>query len=472
MVVLVVTALSFTHRRCEPPLFSPSQGKRATVTDMSGCDQGSVRSRPLGWWPVRRNHGAWAHLDSTPSSRLEGLVMRARSLCRGRAIRATWTLGNGSMLPRNSAPPAWFASLTLARCNGSVKNQSAMHPGFPQQNHSLRDGSTPVQENAILATGLVKRFGDVHAVDGVDLRVQQGTIYGMLGPNGAGKTTLVRLLSTLLEPDAGRALVLGHDVVQEARAVRRSISLTGQFASVDEELSGQENLILVARLLGFSHSRAKARAEELLKAFGLEDASKREVRTYSGGLRRRLDIAASIIRTPDLLFLDEPTTGLDPHSRSGVWDMVRALVERGTTVLLTTQYLEEADQLADRIAVMDRGRVIAEGSSAELKASVGRGFVHVRFVDSAVRESARALLADSCAGSIRECDDPRALVIALSEPARAAELLALLVRARIEISHFSLGQASLNEVFFALTGRGTVATGAETSTAPECGGIP
>src|SRR5690349_19365417 len=222
---------------------------------------------------------------------------------------------------------------------------------------------------AIEASGLVKTFGDVHAVDGVDLAVRRGSVYGVLGPNGAGKTTTIRMLATLLAPDGGSAKILGHDIVREADAVRSVVSLTGQMASVDEDLTGRENLILLGRLYGFKGKAAKARADELLGAFGLEDAASRLTKNYSGGMRRRLDIAASLVVTPELLFLDEPTTGLDPRSRNQVWDIVRALRTAGTTVLLCTQYLDEADQLADGIAVIDKGTVIAEGTPGQLKAS-------------------------------------------------------------------------------------------------------
>ena len=226
---------------------------------------------------------------------------------------------------------------------------------------------------AIEATGLVKVFGTTRAVDGVDLSVSSGSVYGVLGPNGAGKTTTIRMLATLLGPDSGSARVFGHDIVREADAVRSLVSLTGQLASVDEDLTGRENLILLARLLGLKRPDAKQRATELLDAFGLADAAGRLVKNYSGGMRRRLDIAASIVVTPRLMFLDEPTTGLDPRSRNQVWDIIRALVAEGTTMLLCTQYLDEADQLADRIAVIDHGKVIAEGTPAQLKASVGLG---------------------------------------------------------------------------------------------------
>jgi ABC-2 type transport system ATP-binding protein len=305
---------------------------------------------------------------------------------------------------------------------------------------------------AIETTGLAKRFGDTRALDGIDLHVRPGSIYGLLGPNGAGKTTLVRVLATLIRPDAGSAQVLGHDVVQQPDLVRARISLTGQFASVDEDLSGHENLVLLARLLGFSRAQSKSRAADLLYAFDLEEASHRQVKNYSGGMRRRLDIAASILRTPDLLFLDEPTTGLDPRSRGQVWDIIRTLVAGGTTVLLTTQYLEEADQLADRIAVIDRGALIAEGTSADLKASVGTGVLHIRLNDSALRDDAHRLLTEQFSDSAHLDGDAKSLAVQLADPRRAVEALAILQQAGIGISDFSLGQPSLDEVFFALTG--------------------
>lgn len=299
----------------------------------------------------------------------------------------------------------------------------------------------------------MKTFGATRAVSGIDLRVSRGSIYGLLGPNGAGKTTMVRLLATLLRPDAGSARVLGHDVVREAVEVRRRISLTGQFASVDEDLTGSENLHILARLLGFSRSDATARTRELLAAFDIEDAADREIKTYSGGMRRRIDIAASMLRTPDLLFLDEPTTGLDPRSRGQVWDIIRTLVAGGTTVLLTTQYLEEADQLADRIAVIDHGRVIAEGTSAELKASVGTSVLHLRVTHAAERERARIILTEWFGDGVHGDSDPRSISAQLRDPARAASALSALTDAGIAVSEFSLGQPSLDEVFFALTGR-------------------
>lgn len=312
---------------------------------------------------------------------------------------------------------------------------------------------------AIEASGLVKLFGANRAVDGLDLVVPAGTVYGVLGPNGAGKTTTIRMLSTLMRPDGGTARVLGHDIVREADAVRGKVSLTGQFASVDEDLTGAENLILIARLLGYSRKQARERADELLYAFGLDEAAGRQVKKYSGGMKRRIDIAASIVVSPDLLFLDEPTTGLDPRSRNQVWDIVRMLVATGTTVLLTTQYLDEADQLADRIAVIDHGKVIAEGTSGELKASVGTGKLHVRLLDSTLRPLAESLLSDILGTAVRRSSDPAALSAQVSDTELAARALAELAQAHIIVTEFSLGQPSLDEVFLTLTGRPAEAEG-------------
>jgi ABC-2 type transport system ATP-binding protein len=304
---------------------------------------------------------------------------------------------------------------------------------------------------AIEATGLVKVFGDTRAVDGVDLAVRSGSVYGVLGPNGAGKTTTIRMLATLLRPDEGTARVLGHDIVEEADAVRSAVTLTGQLASVDEDLTGRENLILVGRLLGLKRAQAKTRATELLEAFGLAEAAAKLVKNYSGGMRRRLDIAASIVVTPRLMFLDEPTTGLDPRSRNQVWDIIRMLVAGGTTILLCTQYLEEADQLADGIAVIDHGNVIAEGTPGQLKASVGAGAMHVRLLDPQQRPEAERLLSRDL-GSVFLEPDPAALSVQCAEADRGAEAIAGLTRAGVRIADFSLGQPSLDEVFLALTG--------------------
>jgi ABC-2 type transport system ATP-binding protein len=312
--------------------------------------------------------------------------------------------------------------------------------------------STMSSELAIEASGLVKTFGETRAVDGVDLRVRRGAVYGVLGPNGAGKTTTIRMLATLLRPDAGSARVCGHDVVADGDAVRAAVSLTGQLASVDEDLTGRENLILVARLLGLARPEAKRRADELLEAFGLVEAAGKLVKNYSGGMRRRLDIAASIVVTPELLFLDEPTTGLDPRSRNHVWEIVRALAGQGTTILLCTQYLDEADQLADRIAVIDRGKTIAEGTPSQLKASVGSGLLHVRLLDPERRGEAAELLERELGEPARLEADPAALSISSADTERGAEAVAALARAGIEVGDFSRGQPSLDEVFLALTG--------------------
>ena len=305
---------------------------------------------------------------------------------------------------------------------------------------------------AIETEGLVKVFGETRAVDGIDLAVAAGTVYGVLGPNGAGKTTTIRMLATLLRPDGGWARVLGHDVVNDAGAVRASVSLTGQFASVDEELSGRENLVLLGRLLGLSRQGARRRAAELLDAFGLAEAADRLVKEYSGGMRRRLDIAASIVVTPDLLFLDEPTTGLDPRSRNQVWEIVRVLVAEGTTVLLTTQYLDEADQLANRIAIIDHGKVIAEGTSGELKALVGSGTVRIRLLDPGQRPAAAQVVAEVLGDSIQLDPDPAALSARATDPELVAAALGGLARAGIGVAEFALGQPSMDEVFLVLTG--------------------
>ncbi|MFJ8997639.1 ATP-binding cassette domain-containing protein [Streptomyces sp. NPDC102359] len=334
--------------------------------------------------------------------------------------------------------------------------------------------STQTSGTAIETAGLVKTFGETRAVDGVDLTVPTGTVYGVLGPNGAGKTTTVKMLATLLRPDGGEAHVFGHDVVRDADAVRARVSLTGQYASVDEDLTGTENLVLLGRLLGHRKPAARDRAAQLLEAFGLTEAAGKQVKQYSGGMRRRIDIAASILNTPDLLFLDEPTTGLDPRSRNQVWDIMRAVVAQGTTVLLTTQYLDEADQLASRIAVIDKGRVIAEGTKGELKASVGAGSVHLRLRDPDRRPDAERLLRDLLLAEVQLEPDPVALTARLnastsdSAADQAARALTELSRAGVTVDNFSLGQPSLDEVFMALTGHDTgAADGPGTDTKDE-----
>jgi ABC-2 type transport system ATP-binding protein len=307
---------------------------------------------------------------------------------------------------------------------------------------------------AIRARGLVKRFGDLQAVAGIDLDVPRGTIFAILGPNGAGKTTLMRMLATLTRPDAGTAEVMGHDLRAEPDAVRASIAMTGQFASLDEDLTGRENLIFLARLWGFGRQAARQRADELLEAFELSDARHRQVKDYSGGMRRRLDIAASLIVTPGVLFLDEPTTGLDPTARQRVWRMIRHLARSGVTVLLTTQYLEEADQLAERIAVIDHGRKIAEGTSRELKAATGSGFLHVTVSDPADLDRADVLLEKQLDAPVQRDPNGARLSVMARTPEAANAALAALVSAGISLEDFAMGSPSLEEVFFALTGSG------------------
>ena len=317
---------------------------------------------------------------------------------------------------------------------------------------------------AIETRGLVKRFGKTTALAGVDLTARAGSVLGLLGPNGAGKTTAVRILATLLRPDAGSATVGGYDVVRDAHQVRQLIGLTGQYASVDEGLSGTNNLLMIGRLLGLSRQDARARAAELLTRFELTDAAGRAAKTYSGGMRRRLDLAASLVGRPRVLYLDEPTTGLDPHSRNEVWGMIRQLVADGTTVLLTTQYLEEADQLAHDIAVIDHGAVIATGTPDELKASAGRQVLEVtpasRADLGAVAELLELLLAATPTIGVESGQ-----VSVQVEGGRALpEVIRAFEDRSIELAEFALRRASLDEVFLALTGHR-----AEEETAAEAG---
>ncbi|MEU0023021.1 MULTISPECIES: ATP-binding cassette domain-containing protein [Streptomyces] len=303
---------------------------------------------------------------------------------------------------------------------------------------------------AVLSEGLEKRFGEVRALRGLDLAVAEGTVCGLLGPNGAGKTTAVRLLTTLLRPDAGSARVAGHDLVREAAAVRRRIGVTGQYASVDGDLTGRQNLRLFARLHRLRD--ASARADELLDRFGLTEAADRPASTFSGGMRRRLDLAASLVRRPEVLFLDEPTTGLDPASRNRIWDAVRALKEEGTTVLLTTQYLEEADRLADDIALVDRGRVAHTGSPAELKALVG-AYAEVVVADTEAMGPAAAVL-DRLTGTEPVLDpDRRTVGAAGTDPTLTLpRLVRELDAAGVPLLDASLRPPTLDDVFLRLTG--------------------
>jgi ABC-2 type transport system ATP-binding protein len=306
--------------------------------------------------------------------------------------------------------------------------------------------------NAIETSGLIKSFGETRALAGIDLAIREGSVFGLLGPNGAGKTTLIRILATLLRPTGGSASVLGHDVVRDAKLVRQKVSLTGQYASVDEDLTGHENLVLVARLLGMSWRTARERATALLEAFGLADAGGRQVRTYSGGMRRRVDIAASLVVIPEVLFLDEPTTGLDPRSRNQVWELVRRIAAEGTTVLLTTQYLDEADRLAQRMAVIDHGRVIAQGTSSELKALIGSSTLRVRIANSDHRPRALELVERVLGDAMLPAQEPLEVTARVQSSAQAMTALSALGEAGIDVAQFSVTEPSLDEVFLALTG--------------------
>jgi ABC-2 type transport system ATP-binding protein len=304
-------------------------------------------------------------------------------------------------------------------------------------------------ELAVEAIALKKSYGAVEVLNGVDLEVASGSVFSLLGPNGAGKTTIVRILSTLIRPDAGRARVAGFDVVADRHRVRRSISLTGQYAAVDEPQTGDENLRMMGRLSGLSGADARRRARELLERFELTDAARRRVATYSGGMRRRLDLAASLVGCPSVIFLDEPTTGLDPRSREAMWDVIAGLVDSGVTVFLTTQYLEEADRLAGRIAIIDGGRVVAQGSPAELKQRIAEKRLELVLVDAPAFEQSARSLADRAISS-----DPSRLVIRVATDGSAAHVRALLDEvdpARRSVERFSLHSATLDDVFLALT---------------------
>ena len=311
--------------------------------------------------------------------------------------------------------------------------------------------------SAIVAEGLVKiyksRKSEVRALDGVDLTVEEGTVLGLLGPNGAGKTTTVRILATLLRPDAGHATVAGFDVVRQAQELRHVIGLSGQYAAVDENLTGRENLWMFGRLYQLGSSESAARAAELLGQFDLEDAANRPIKTYSGGMRRRLDLASALIGRPRLLFLDEPTTGLDPRSRLGMWDVIRGLVREGTTLLLTTQYLEEADELADTIAVVDHGRIIARGTADELKAQVGGERIEVVVRDRAAIPQAMEVLAHALGETPILDEHTRRLTVAAHGGAqRLVEVVRELDEASIAIDDIGLRRPTLDDVFLSLTG--------------------
>jgi ABC-2 type transport system ATP-binding protein len=337
---------------------------------------------------------------------------------------------------------------------------------------SATSGTRPAEgasDLAIDARGLVKRYGDLRALDGVDLQVARGTVQGLLGPNGAGKTTAVRSLATLLRLDDGRAEVAGHDVRRDPDAVRARIGLTGQYAAVDELLSGRQNLVMFGRLLHLGRAGARRRADVLLERFALTDAADRPVRSYSGGMRRRLDLAASLVLAPEVLFLDEPTTGLDPRSRIGVWDAVRSLVADGTTVLLTTQYLEEADQLADQIAVIDHGRIIAEGTADELKRRTGGDQLEVALREDDDLEVAASVVAQACEAPVDvSVAPPRVTVPVRDRVAAMTAVVRELDAAGIVPDDLALRRPTLDDVFLQLTGR---RTDADPTTDPDAPGV-
>lgn len=305
---------------------------------------------------------------------------------------------------------------------------------------------------AIEAHGLVKTFGDQRAVDGIDLTVATGSVYGVLGPNGAGKTTTIRMLATLLRIDEGKASIFGHDVVKDAHRVRQLIGVTGQYASVDETLTAAENLDIFCRLQGLRGGAIKSKSEELLAAFGLTDAASKPLSQFSGGMRRRLDLAASLISRPPLIFLDEPTTGLDPRTRSQMWDTIRDLVAGGSTVLLTTQYLDEADQLADRIAVIDTGRMVAEGTADELKALVGTSALQLTLDDAATAADAQRIVAGLTGADVTLSPEARRLTVPLAATGIVPDVLIRLRDAGITVAELSVQKPSLDEVFLTITG--------------------
>ncbi|MEK0316212.1 ATP-binding cassette domain-containing protein [Cohnella sp. 56] len=320
--------------------------------------------------------------------------------------------------------------------------------GWHQKEKAAQGGQWAVE-----ASGLVKMFGSNRAVDGVSLNVRAGSIYGVLGPNGAGKTTTIRMLATLLRPDAGSARIFGHDVTKESQVVRQLIGVTGQYASVDESLSATENLVIFSRLLGLGRAESRRKAEELLEEFGLTEAAKRPLKNFSGGMRRRLDLAASLIAQPPLIFLDEPTTGLDPRTRAQMWETIRRLVKTGSTVLLTTQYLDEADQLADRIAVIDRGTVVAEGTVDELKASVGTSSLHLRVQEPLHIERARRIVERVLGVQSSVTSEAGKITAPMADADRVTDLLIELREGGVRLSEMSVQKPTLDEVFLTITGR-------------------
>lgn len=306
---------------------------------------------------------------------------------------------------------------------------------------------------AIQTTNISKQFKDKMAVDNINLRINEGEIFAILGPNGAGKSTLLRMLATLTPITAGSATIFGQDVEKKPQQVRQLIGLTGQAATVDESLTATENLVIFGRLNGLRKSQAKGRTNELLKQFSLQEAAHQKLKDFSGGMRRRLDLAISLIARPKLIFLDEPTTGLDPRTRGEMWDTIRQLVANGSTLLLTTQYLEEADQLADRIAIIDQGKLIAEGTAAELKATLGMGQFELSFADKAALPAAQTLIQSQFGLTAKRLSEQRTLAVSLENTRTMAQILNQLDQAGILLSHFATRQATLDEVFLAVTGK-------------------
>jgi ABC-2 type transport system ATP-binding protein len=325
---------------------------------------------------------------------------------------------------------------------------------------------------AVDAAGLVKTFGQVRAVDGIDLQVRQGEIFGVLGPNGAGKTTALRMLATLLPIDAGQARIFGVDVLRQPHRIRQLIGITGQYASVDEDLTATENLWMFGRLQGLRSGDARASARRLLAQFDLAEAADKPIAQFSGGMRRRLDLAASLITRPPLIFLDEPTTGLDPRTRGQMWDTIRGLVTEGCTVLLTTQYLDEADQLAGRIAVIDRGRKVAEGTPDELKSSVGTSTLQVQLAEGSDQELARQIVARIAGAEPVLTPEPGRMNVPLDIADRAADVLIGFRQSGVAITSVSVAKPTLDEVFFAITGHGAESRGDPVPAEPGLAGAP
>jgi ABC-2 type transport system ATP-binding protein len=353
-----------------------------------------------------------------------------------------------------------------------MANTSGMNESRTASIERAQDRST-IQ--AVSLRGLRKSFGDFTAVDGIDLDIRPGEVFGLLGPNGAGKTTTISMLSTLLTIGGGTAEIFGVDIARHPHQIRQLIGVTGQYASVDEKLTGRENLRLIARLQGRSRGAAQSIAAELLDEFGLEKAADKPLSTFSGGMRRRLDLAVSLISRPPLIFLDEPTTGLDPRTRNQMWETIRGLVASGVTVLLTTQYLEEADQLADRIAVIDHGTIVAQGTPAELKASIGGSSLHIVLdAESSVNDSERAhtVIAGVVGAEAVHSSDAGEITVALQQAGDAASVLVALRHASIDVASIKVAEPSLDDVFLTITGETTAARPPQTQTPQSTEGVP